>query len=406
MNLLHNEGKHKGLIMRLTVIKDFLRLEAASGIILFFAMVLALIVSQTPWQGAYQAFLYYPLGMSFAHFSFVKPLSFWVNEGLMTLFFLLVGLELKYEKMDGELKTLSHMLLPGVAAVGGMIVPCVLYWMWNHHDPLALKGWPIPAATDIAFALGVLSLFGRRVPLTLKLFLMALAVFDDVGAIVIIALVYTTSLSCVFLLASVGVLVLLGLANHYRVEKLGIYLLLGVLLWVCVLLSGVHATVAGILLAIMIPQHMPHGKRGMSPLKRLEKKLHPWVAYGVMPLFAFANAGISLSAITPAILFSGVTFGVAIGLFVGKQVGVLSFSWLAVQCRWVSLPRDVTWRLLYCVSVLCGVGFTMSLFLGTLAFSGNDMVLNEVRLGVLGGSILSGIVAIALLSVSLRKENN
>lgn len=385
--------------MRIRVIRDFLQLESASGIILFAMTAIALILSNCPLASVYQKFFQEPLIIHFANVEIIKPLLFWINEGLMTLFFLLVGLEIKREFVGGELSKWSQIVLPAVAAIGGMVVPALIYLFVNNGDLFRVQGWAIPVATDIAFALGVLSLFGRRVPFGLKLFLMALAIFDDIGAILIIAVFHTQALSYWSLLFAGLLIMFMAILNRFGVKHSIPYILIGIVLWCCVLESGVHATVAGIILAMMIPQ----AKQG-SVL--LEEKLHPWVAFLIMPLFALANAGISFSGVTSHIVADTVTVGVVLGLFFGKQLGVLSFAWLVIKLRWAKMPNGTHWASLYGVALLCGIGFTMSLFLGTLAFQGSNELLTEVRLGVLAGSVLSGIAGSTVLYFSLWKGND
>lgn len=395
--------------MPIRIIVQFLRLEAVSGIILFVMAAAALIVCNSRYVDWYQQLWQLPIGMSVAGYAFTNPLLFWINEGLMTLFFLMVGLELKREFLEGELAALHQVILPAIAALGGMLVPAVMYCLINYHNNETIVGWAVPVATDIAFALGVLSLFGRRVPLGLKLFLMALAIFDDLGAILIIALFHSQSLSYWSLGLAISFSVVLFILNKSGVRGLFPYLLVGFLLWLCVLQSGVHATVAGVVLALFIPLKQEKNEKA-APLMRLENWLHPWVAYGVMPLFAFANAGLSFYGLSVGIIFDQVALGTLLGLFLGKQMGVLFFSWLTIKLRWAVLPENTSWIALYSVAILCGIGFTMSLFLGTLAFEGRSPIyLMEVRLGVLIGSGISALLGAMLLHLALpgkadRKE--
>ncbi len=383
-------------------IRAFLKLESASGIILFAMALLALILENSPFASLYQAIQQWPIQIEFGQWTFVAPLPFWINDGLMTFFFLLVGLELKREFLTGKFVDRRQIILPGIAALGGMLVPVSIYIAINSGHSDALKGWAIPVATDIAFALGVLSLFGRSVPLELKLFLMTLAIFDDVGAIIIIAIAYARALSTLTLFfAALALFVLWGL-NILGVKRLWPYLLIGFLLWLCVLNSGVHATVAGILLAFLIPLD---GRK--SPLHRLEEVLHPWVAYLVMPLFAFINAGVSFAGVSFWGLFDNLTLGIVCGLVIGKQLGVFGFAYALIKLDWVKLPENTTWLELYGVAVLCGIGFTMSLFLGTLAFeSSHPIYLVKVRLSVLLSSLLSGVIGAAILHIAfaVKKE--
>jgi NhaA family Na+:H+ antiporter len=390
--------------MRTSIIAQFLKLESASGIILFVMALAALILCNSPYADVYQHLWQITMAIHVGSYSLSEPLLFWVNEGLMTLFFLMVGLELKREFLEGELASIKQVILPAIAAAGGMLVPALIYCAINYQNPETIVGWAVPVATDIAFALGVLSLFGRRVPLGLKLFLMALAIFDDVGAIVIIAFSHTGSLSYVSFGLAISAIILLFLMNKLGVRRLTPYLLVGFMLWLCVLKSGVHATVAGVILAFVIPlRRTDEGES--SPSRRLEHILHPWAAYFVMPLFAFANAGLSFEGLSLRIAFDQIALGTITGLLLGKQIGVFFFSWLAIRLGWAELPENTSWFELYAVAILCGIGFTMSLFLGTLAFEGsNPIYLVEVRVGVLLGSLLSGVIGALMLQMALLKK--
>jgi Na+:H+ antiporter, NhaA family len=381
-----------------TGIRDFLRIEAAAGIVLGVATLLALAASNSGLTSFYGTFLDLPVELRVGALHIAKPLLLWINDGLMAIFFLLVGLEIKRELVEGELSSLRQAMLPALAAVGGMAVPALLYVACNLEDPVALRGWAIPAATDIAFAIGVLSLLGRRVPIGLKIFLLALAIFDDLGAIVIIAVFYTANLSVVSLLLAAAVLLVMLVLNRLGVTRIAPYALLGIVLWVCVLKSGVHATLAGVAMALAVPMRDADGE---SPLKRLEHTLHPWVAFLVVPLFGFANAGVSFAGVTGAALLDGVSLGIAAGLFIGKQIGVVGTVLACVRLGWARLPDGVTWLGLYGAAVLAGIGFTMSLFIGTLAWDTADHAV-PLRLGVLAGSLLSGIVGYGLLRRAIR----
>jgi Na+:H+ antiporter, NhaA family len=377
-------------------IREFLRVEAAGGVLLCIAAVLALIWANSPAGPLYVALLEAPVVLQAGPLGIAKPLLLWINDGLMAIFFLLVGLEIKREAMEGELSSVPKAALPGIAALGGMAAPAAVYVAINWGDPATLRGWAIPAATDIAFALGVLSLLGRRVPACLKVFLLALAILDDLGAIVIIAFFYTENLSVSSLaLGGAGLLALAAL-NASGVRRVAPYVLVGVFVWVCVLKSGVHATLAGVALAFAIPLRTPHGE---SPLRRLEHMLHPWVTYAILPVFAFANAGVSLVGLALADLFQPVPLGIALGLFLGKQVGVLGATLAAVRLGWASLPAGASWGQFYGVALLTGIGFTMSLFIGTLAFP-DPSYGAAVRIGVLGGSILSALAGYAVLRMA------
>ncbi|RDI44601.1 Na+/H+ antiporter NhaA [Aquicella lusitana] len=368
------------------LLKQFLQLESSSGIILLIAALVALLWANSP--------------LAPFHKQFIEAFLFLINEGLMAIFFLLVGLELKRSYLEDEMSQFSQVLLPAFAAVGGMLIPALIYWGVNYGDRVTMKGWATPVATDIAFALGVLSLFGRRVPDALKLFLMALAIFDDIGAIVIIAFFYSHKLSYLWLFQSAVLVGVLYLFNVVTIRSLIPYLLVGAWLWLCLLKSGVHPTVAGVLLALAIPEDGPR----YSPLRRLENALHPWVAYLIMPLFALANAGFSFDELSWSSLLDKIVLGIMLGLFVGKQLGVFGFSWLLIRFRLARLPEKSTWAMLYGVSLLCGIGFTMSLFLGTLSFQKASYFLAEVRLGVALGSLLSGIFGALVLLISFARE--
>ncbi len=378
-------------------LKEFLRLEAASGILLLIAAILAMIAVNTSADVWYDALLGIPVAIQFGEFEIAKPLLLWINDGLMAIFFFLIGLEVKRELLAGELSEPSRVVLPVIAAVGGMAVPAAIYSVINWGDPVALKGWAIPSATDIAFALGVLALLGSRVPQTLKLFLMTLAIIDDLGAIVIIALFYTADLSIMSLLVAVAsVAVLFGL-NRKGVLSLTPYLLVGFVLWAAVLKSGVHATLAGVLVAFFIPFKKEPGET-QTQLEKLEHDLHSTVAYGILPLFAFANAGVAFDGISVDTFFHPVPLGIAAGLFFGNQVGIFCFSWVAIKLGITTLPDGVNWVQLYGAALLCGIGFTMSLFIGSLAFEqgGPDYAIDD-RLGILLGSLVSGIAGYLVL---------
>lgn len=375
--------------------QDFIKLEAAGGIILFLFALLAVIFDNSPWQAYYTGLQHLPINFSIGIFSTSSTLMHWVNDGLMTLFFFLVSLEIKREILIGELSSLSKFALPGFAALGGMILPAIIYVFCNLQHTENLSGWAISSATDIAFALGVLSLLGSRIPSSLKVFLTALAILDDLGAILIIAIFYTKHLDFLFLgLAAVCLLILIIL-NFMEVANIAIYLIVGIVLWVCVLKSGVHATLAGVALAMTIPLYDSKIKQS-SPLKMLEHALHPWVAFLVLPIFAFFNAGVSFAGVDLHTLVEPVPLGIALGLFLGKQFGIFGSAWLAVKTKAARLPAGIDWQWIYGISVICGIGFTMSLFIGTLAFNNPESAV-LVRLGVIAGSLTSGIVGYFLL---------
>jgi NhaA family Na+:H+ antiporter len=383
--------------MVVKALKDFLRLEASSGILLLVAAVLAMVVENSEAKILYDALLGIPVEIRIGAFEIAKPLLLWINDGLMAIFFCLVGLEIKREFLDGELSQPSRVLLPVIAATGGMTIPAAIYAVVNWGNAVAMKGWAIPTATDIAFSLGVLALLGRRVPNTLKLFLMTLAIVDDLGAIVIIALFYTSDLSLLSLLiAGVAIAILFAL-NRKGVLDLAPYLLVSVVLWAAVLKSGVHATLAGVITAFFIPHKKQPGERE-TQVERLEHDLHPAVAYGILPLFAFANTGVSFAGLTLHSFFHTVPLGIAAGLFIGNQLGVFGFSWAAIKLGIAKLPQGATWLQVYGVSLLCGIGFTMSLFISSLAFEqgGGGFGVDD-RLGILIGSLVSGILGYAVL---------
>jgi len=374
----------------------FMRHDAASGIVLLGAAFLALILQNSPASWLYDSLLGTPVTIGVGAVVLDKPLLLWINDGLMAIFFFLVGLEIKRELMVGELSTAKQAALPVIAAVGGMLVPALIYSFINWTDDIALHGWAIPAATDIAFAVGVLALLGPRVPTALKVFLLALAIIDDLGAIIIIAFFYTSHLSLVALgLAAIGV-ALLAILNFRGVTHIASYVLVGLFIWLCVLESGVHATLAGVVTALAIPLTVPQGQT-QSPLVKLEDALHPWVTFGVLPLFAFGNAGVTLAGMTLAKVFSAIPMGIAAGLFIGKPIGILGFSFAAIKLKLAGKPEGSTWPQLFGVSILGGIGFTMSLFIGTLAFVDAERAA-EIRIGVLLGSIMSAIVGYLVLS--------
>ena len=383
-----------------TRMNDFFKRDTAGGLVLMAAAALALIVNNSPLSALYEGLLDMPIVVQIGPLEIAKPLLLWVNDGLMVIFFFLIGLEIKREILEGELSSFDRAALPLVAAVGGMAMPAAIFVAINWGDPATLQGWAIPAATDIAFALGILALLGPRVPVALKVLLLAVAIIDDLGAIIIIALFYTDSVSLVSLaIGAVGMTVLMVL-NRRGVMTVAPYVVVGTIIWVCVLKSGVHATLAGVLIALTIPLRPKPGAREEPPLKRVEHGLHPWVAFCVLPIFAFANAGVALGGLAVSDLIAPLPLGIALGLFLGKQIGVLSFSWLGVRAGLCRLPDGVHWSHVYGVACLTGVGFTMSLFIGTLAFDSADQ-LNAVRLGVLMGSILSALVGYLVLQRAL-----
>jgi NhaA family Na+:H+ antiporter len=387
-----------------TFITRFLRLETSGGIILMFAAVAALVLANTPLESFYALLIDTPVEIRIGALEIAKPLLLWINDGLMAIFFFLVGLELKRELIEGELSNKRNIILPGVGAIGGMLVPALIYTYFNADDATAMKGWAIPAATDIAFALGILSLLGSKVPTSIKIFLTSLAIFDDIGAIIIIALFYTENISITALVVVACCISILVLMNRRMVESKSVYVIVGIVMWVAMLKSGVHATLTGVILAMFIPMRSKT-RIDYSPLKSMEHDLHVAVAYIILPIFAFANAGISFVGLGVEEVSHSVPLGIALGLFLGKQIGIFGLCWLAIKLKFTSLPRGMSWSSLYGAAALCGVGFTMSLFIGSLAFeeTGINLLFDE-RLGIILGSLASGIVGYLVLRLSLRSS--
>lgn len=366
-----------------------------------FAALLAMILANTSLAGYYDLIISTPVELRIGALEIAKPLLLWINDGLMAVFFFLVGLELKRELLEGELSDKRNIILPGIGALGGMLVPALIYVAFNYTNPVALQGWAIPAATDIAFALGILALLGSRVPISIKIFLTSLAIFDDIGAIVIIAVFYTEDISLTALSIVACCIPVLAFLNYRHVESKAMYVLVGGVMWVAMLKSGVHATLSGVLLAMFIPLR-GRTEQSESPLKVLEHDLHSAVAFMILPVFAFANAGINLSDVGMEQILHPVPVGIALGLFLGKQIGVFGFCWLAVQAGLIRLPTGINWRVLFGTSALCGVGFTMSLFIGALAFDENQVnQLFDQRIGIIIGSLLSGVLGYLVLRASL-----
>ncbi|OOS07915.1 sodium/proton antiporter, NhaA family [Moraxella cuniculi DSM 21768] len=385
-------------------IKAFFQLEAAGGIVLALAAVLAMIVANSPLQEFYNAFIHAPVVVQIGSFEIAKDAQHWINDGLMAIFFFLVGLELKREALIGELSDIKQILMPALAAVGGMIAPALIYAAFNYQNPEQLAGWAIPAATDIAFALGVISLLGNRVPNALKVFLVSIAIFDDLGAIIIIALFYTSELSLFSLAVAAVCFPFLYFLNKINVVRITPYLLIGLILWAALLKSGVHATLAGVLLAFFIPLRNKKDPEH-SPLEELEHDLHNTVAFGVLPLFAFANAGISLIGTNLDTLLHPVPLGIAAGLVLGKQFGVMAAVLICLKLNLANLPKGTNLTQLYGVSLLCGIGFTMSLFISGLAFGGIPAEFDP-RLGIIIGSLISGIAGYLLLRRTIPNADN
>ena len=381
--------------------EKFLAQESAGGVLLVSTAVLALLVANSPFYSYYTLLIDTPVEVRIGPLSLAKPLLLWVNDGLMAVFFFLVGLELKREILEGELSDKRKVILPGLGAIGGMIVPAGIYFYFNSSDPVALKGWAIPTATDIAFALAVLTLLGPRVPVSLKIFLTSIAIFDDIGAILIIAFFYTSKISLTALAVSAFCILFLFLLNRRGVVKMSAYLVVGVIMWVALVKSGVHATLAGVILAMFIPMRSAANPES-SPLKNMEHDLHSIVAFFVLPIFAFCNSGISFEGMDRQALLHDIPLGIALGLFFGKQLGVFTFCWLGIKLRLAQLPNGISFASLYGVASLCGIGFTMSLFIGSLAFeeTGANLIIDE-RLGIVLGSLASGILGYFILLGSL-----
>ncbi len=382
--------------------REFLRLESAGGLLLCAAAATALVLANLPVADYYHGILALMLTVSIGDVGVSKPLLLWINDGLMAVFFLLVSLELKREVLEGELSSASQVVLPVLAALGGLLVPALLYLYVNRDNPAGTDGWAIPTATDIAFALAVLSLFGKRVPASLKVFLATIAIVDDLAAIIIIAVFYSADLSSTALAAAGFGVAVLFLLNRYGVRSLAAYLLTGSLIWFFVLKSGVHATLAGVAVAMFIPLEC---RNDHSPARHLEHILHPWVAFGILPLFAFANAGVSLSGLGSQGLSGPISLGILAGLFLGKQAGVFLMTVLAIGLGVAKKPEGSNWLMLYGIALICGVGFTMSLFIGSLAFEQAAFSQEAaVKIGVIGGSLASALAGWLVLHLSLPRK--
>jgi len=383
--------------------QEFVKLESAGSLLLLVGAVLALLMSNSTWENLYATLLHTTIPITALNIE-IKPLEFWINDGLMTIFFLTVGLELKREMLEGELSHGSQVILPIIGALGGMLIPALIYIALNWHDSTTLKGWAIPSATDIAFSLGVLALLGSRVPFSLKVFLTALAIIDDLGAILIIAVFYSTELHFDYLAWAAMLLALVGILFLWKsVTNLKVYLIIGLILWFLILKSGIHATLAGVALAFIIPNIKDN--QGRNLLHHLEKILHPWVAFGILPIFAFANAGVSFEGMSLGILWESVPLGILLGLLVGKPLGVLGFTWVAIKMGWATLPKRANWISFYGIATLCGIGFTMSFFIGALALTSIEHT-NQVRLGVLLGSFVAAVIGYLILFLTTQNEKN
>ena len=381
-------------------VQEFIKLETSGGVVLMIAAIFAMIIANTPLSAIYDLILGTYIKVGIGNFEIAKPAILWINDGLMAIFFFLVGLEIKREVLAGELSSFDKAILPIMAAIGGMAVPGIIFAIVNWGTPENLNGWAIPTATDIAFALGILALIGSRAPIALKIFLLAIAIIDDLGAIVIIAIFYTSELSINALAISMLGFAAAVVLNRMGIQRTAPYLLVGIVMWVFVLKSGVHATLAGVLIAFTIPLKAKDGDEAL--LYKMEHGLHPWVAFLILPIFAFANAGVNFTGIGIDDLLKPLTLGIAVGLFLGKQIGVFLATWIGVKSGIARLPENVSWKHVYGVACLTGVGFTMSLFIGSLAFTTAD-VMNSVRLGVVLGSVLSGLFGYVLLKSAAPK---
>ena len=389
-------------------LKEFFELEASGAILLLAGTILGLICANTDLIVYYKYFLDVPVAIQIGKLEIAKPLLLWINDGLMAVFFFLIGLELKREFLEGELSNRSQIVMPLLGAVGGMLLPALVYLYFNLNDSIGIKGWAIPAATDIAFALGVITVFGTRAPISLKIFLTSLAIFDDIGAIIIIALFYSANISVISLIVAAVVISALVVLSFRGVKSLTPYIVLGVILWVAVLKSGVHATLAGVVLAFFIPMYDNSSEKdeAHSPLVKLEHDLHPTVAYFILPVFAFANAGVSFSGVTLSSLLDPVPIGIAAGLVFGKQIGIFGFAYIGNKLGIAKMPEGTTWLSIYGVSALCGIGFTMSLFISSLAYENEGVkYIEESRIGILLGSVIAATMGYLILSYALKRKS-
>ena len=384
----------------------FLKADATGGILLIIATLLALLFANTSLSYYYEAFLHVPMEIRIGSLHLDKTLHHWINDGLMVIFFMMVGLEVKREILEGHLSSLSKVALPTIAAIGGMLFPALVYVFFNYGDEVAMRGWAIPTATDIAFALGILSLLGNRVPVSLKVFLMALAIIDDLGAIVVIAIFYTTEISTISIIVASVALTLLVAFNRFKVTKKSLFYTVGIVLWVAVLESGVHATLAGVAFAFTMPLYSKDRKgRIYSPLKELEHGLHGWITFFILPLFAFVNAGVDMRALSIEQMAGPVPMGILLGLFLGKQLGVFGISWLAIKLKIAPMPQGSNWLMLYAVSIFTGIGFTMSLFIDSLAFVDDTLFAYTDKLAILLATLFSALFGYAIMrfALSLRE---
>ena len=382
-------------------IENYIRIETFAGLLLIAISACAIVIANTDsLYPTYTHFQHLPIGISIGDFVIQKSFLHWVNDGWMALFFLLISLEIKREVMVGELSSIKKASLPVFSAIGGMVVPAIIFAMFTYKDPILLKGWAVPTATDIAFALGILSILGSRVPLSLKIFLTTLAVVDDLGAIIILALFYSADLNTTALLYSLGIIAVLALLNYRRVCSASVYLVLGLVLWFCLLKSGLHATLAGVITALAIP-HKPSRKK-QCPVEDIEHRLHGWVTFLVLPMFAFLNAGVPIPTFSTD-LITPLSLGIVLALIVGKQVGIFAFAGIAIKLNWAKLPNGVSLVQLYGVAVLCGIGFTMSLFIGTIAYT-DETIMQSVRLSIIVASLISAIWGMIVLYVGSSKR--
>lgn len=382
-------------------IKNFLRLEASGGIVLFITLVIALCLANSPLASHYHAILEMPLQTGINQWTFNKPLITLINDGLMTLFFMLLALEIKREIIAGQLSEFSQVILPCAAALGGIVVPAIIFFALNFHDANALAGWAIPTATDVALAIGVVTLLNKRVPVSLKIFLIVLAIVDDIAAIIIIAIFYTHELAYWSLaIAGLGILVML-LMNYLNITRIAAYMLLGFIVWLAVLKSGVHATLAGVAVGFCVPFKTENSS--ISPLTRLEQALHPWIAFIILPLFVLVNADVSFRNIHLVNLIQPVPLGIMLGLFLGKQIGIFGFSWLVIKLKWAQLPKQASWSQLYGIALLAGIGFTMSLFISGLAYAGSIYEVSS-KVGILAGSLISALAGTLILWLAKTKS--
>lgn len=386
-------------------IQQYINIESLSGILLFSGMVLALCISNSSLYDLYLNLINLPISITIGEFGLHKPLIKWTNDGLMAIFFLTITLEAKYHFLEGEFTSRENLNLPIIAALGGAIVPAIVYYALNYESFPQAKGWAIPIATDTAFVLGILSFFSTRIPLALRLFVVALSIIDDIIAVMILALFYTASINYIPLLIAAIILLLLAVTNLLKVSKLSVYLVLGIGLWLALVETGIHGTLAGVLLGVFIPLRVKEmDQKASSPLKRLEHALHPIVALIILPIFAFLNCEIAFKELSIADLYSTVTIGIVMGLFIGKQLGIMSFSFIAIKLGLCKLPCDINWRVYYGISVLCGIGFTFSLFIGALSFE-EKIFVNQMELGVVLGSLLSALMGAILLRKAIRTSH-